>query len=381
MKNKLYKLFSVSIIALIFITGCQSREGKVNKIKKQEEFVNNSEEIKPENINNYYGIAYSKFEDSDKASKYYKIFLKNFKSEEYETQKINEDKNSIEVFTYDNTTNEYYYGFIIVNKNEVIEVYDLSYGKEATYMEDIIKEFRKYVSKYSTLKEAFDEYSKYYNLTVETGDKKVIINDELGQMDIATATNVNTVLQYEKNLAVEKVVLDKIELSDGKVKTLMVAKSKDNKKVWTLDLGVTDKKENYKENTCVLLGKKYAYVAYGNTLEARDISTGKLIWVNSQEVWSNFSKIIETNNGVYLFTEGMESDYVILKYSLDGKYNDMNDVHLDKIIEKKYIINLDTAESVGDNISINVYENSKYTNVIGKLVIDTNTGKSNFIKK
>lgn len=210
---------------------------------------------------------------------------------------------------------------------------------------------------------------------------KIQKQDELEKEEVSNATDKNIVYQYEKDISVEKVSLDKIELSDGKLKILMVAKSNDNKKVWTLDLGVSDKKETYLENSIVLLGKKYAYVAYGNTIEARDINNGKLIWNNSKETWSDFKKIVETDNGVYLITEGLENNYIIIKHSFDGKHNDLSDISFSKLVENKYFItNLDSITSVGENISINVYENSKSSNIVGKVIIDTNTGKSNFVK-
>lgn len=394
MNNKIYKLFSLILILLVIATGCKNNEGKVNKIKKQDD-LNNSESIKQENILHYYDIIYSKYNDNKKLLEDYNNKISNYKENSNNIELINNDENMYEAFltlipimSESMSGPHYTYILIIKNNNEYIELNDYTTDGDKTYMQGISKELKRYIAKYNTLKEAFDAYSKDYNLSIDnTGIEDSSITEYL------SASNEYTVVQYDKNGIVESVVLENIDLTNGKVKTLAVGKSKDKKRVWSLDLGISDKSINYKDTLCVSLGKKYAYVAHDGIIDARDINTGKLVWQSPDEVGFYFEKVIETDNYVLGFRRDGQGIVAVGLNINNGSLQMMDSINsYDKELKKWYnkydLKNLKVSNDIVelsvlyDGNDSSVYdENTKYQEkVVGTVTIDIKNKSITFNK-
>ena len=382
MKNKLFKIFSLTIVLLLLATGCQSKEGKVNKVKKKVEINVDSEKIKQENILHYYDINYTSYKNKKAASKVYDSLIDSlYRYEEDEVKELSKGDNYYEATTKEeptegsiHTKTSYAYTFLIKNDNELIEISDYSYDSDITYMQEVSKEFKKYVSKYSTLREAYDEYCKDYNLVI-TASNDVIVDESIGEMYVSNASNQYTVVQYDEEGTVENVVLENIELTGGLVKTLAVGKTKDGKRIWSFDLGITEKSMNYKDSVSFTKGEYYVYFGY-YSLQARDIQTGKLVW-DLDEFDAKYDKIIETKkNGIYAFAEE-DSDYHVVIVDYFGDKIDAMDIDMQLYKEDLdkyfYIKNLDSLKLNGDLITIDLYESTKSNKVVGQLVINTNT--------
>ena len=154
MNKKLFKILSLILVVLVIATGCQDKNGKIKKLKKQEDITNNSERIKQENINHYYLLDYSKYKTREKLIEKYN---ENIDSYSENTKIIYKDENHFEAFKTIpagesmSTETTYTYVLFIKNDNELIELSDYSFENDTKYMEEVSKDLKKYISKYSSL--------------------------------------------------------------------------------------------------------------------------------------------------------------------------------------------------------------------------------------
>ena len=386
MKKTIYKLTALCFLILFTLTGCNDNEGKVNKIKKEE---SKAVSIKQEDILHYYKIEYYKFKDNESLLKDYNNTV-SYRKKEDESDLINvkileEEDNIFEVHETMlpgetmHEENTYSYNLIIKNDTEYIYISDFSFDSDIEFMKEVSKEFKQYASKYKTLKEAYDKFCEDKGLSIFSTEDGVSDN---GCIEYIESTNEYTVVQYDEKGKVDKVVLENIELTDGKVKTLAVAKTYDGKRVWSLDLGISEKSINYKDSIFVYKGEKFVYFGYNFDLFARDIRTGKLMWSPTEATGTNFKKIIEAEKNIYVFEKQDDTEYTLIVFDYNGEsiaYLNFNTYvsYNDKYYQIK---DVESAKLEKDKIIIDVYENKKYTNIVGKLIIDTKTNEIEFEK-
>ena len=382
MNKKLFKLFSLILVVLVVATGCQDNNGKIKKLKKQEDITNNSERIKQENINHYYSLNYSKFKSKEKLMDAYN---ENVDTYSKNSKTIYKDENNFEVFQTIpagesmSTEETYSYALFIKNDKELIELSDYTYEKDTKYMEEISKDLKKYVSKYSSLKEAYDEFCKDNNLTIYESPYQQSELDNLGLEFYSSSANRYTVVQYNESGLVDKVVLENIDISGGETKILAVAKTKNNKKVWSLDLGINDKLSALDKDTLfVSMGNKYVYLGYDLIFEARDIQTGKLVWRTDEQVGYGFKRVIEVNDKVYALV--VDKDSIDNIYVFDSKGNELDFIDLSPYSYKYLFNNVDNAKVEGNYITVDIYKDSKTKKVNGKLKININDNSVNYEK-
>jgi len=382
MNKKLFKLFSLILVVLVVATGCQDNNGKIKKLKKQEDITNNSERIKQENINHYYSLNYSKFKSKEKLLEAYNENIDNYSEN---SKIIYKDENNFEVFQTIpagesmSTEETYTYVLVIKNDKELIELSDYTYEKDTKYMEEISKDLKKYVSKYSSLKEAYDEFCKDNNLTIYESPYQQSDLDNLGLEFYSSSANRYTVVQYNESDLVDKVVLENIDISGGETKILAVAKTKNNKKVWSLDLGINDKLSALDKNTLfVSIGNKYVYLGYDLIFEARDIQTGKLVWRTKEQVGYGFKSVIEVNDKVYALV--VDKDSIDNIYVFDSKGNELDFIDLSTYSYKYLFNNVDNAKVEGNYITVDIYKDSKTKKANGKLKININDNSVNYEK-
>ena len=296
MKKILFKLCTLCLVIVFLATGCGKKEGQINKIKKEEE----KELLKQEEILYYYDMYYNEYTDRE-------TLLANIDTysleEDYNRVKIiDKSENYVEALTSVLPGNSmedkpvYTYIFSITKDNTEVYITYSSLDDNIDYMKSVTKEFKKYVAKYDTLKEAFMAYSEDNQLVVE---ESAFPDGNSGIKTSIVASNEYTVDVYDNKAKVDKVVLENIDLPNGEVKTLAVAKTKEGNRVWSVDLGISEKSINYKDSIFVELGKKYVYFGYGLNLFARDIQTGKHIWSGDMQLGPNFKKVIETDDKIF----------------------------------------------------------------------------------
>ena len=381
MKKIIYKICTLCLIMLFITTGCGKNNNSVNKIKKQDDLSNN-ERVKQENILHYYDLKYIKFKDKETLLKQSEKTKKLYKNSFKDTKITKDEENEFEVYystIKEPSSNEFnkLYLLHIIKDDELIRLVSYALDEDMSYMEDIASELKKYTNKYNTLKEAYEAYSKDNNLS-----KDKVTADDI-DLDIikeySKASNQYTVVQYGEEGKVETVSLENIELTNSTVKTLAVARTKDKKRVWSLDLGISDKSINYKDSIFVEVGDKYVYFGYDLMLYARDIQTGELVMTPTTQMGSGFLKVVETKDYLYAFAEGDNKEYsgVILGY--DGKVNYYFSIN--KRVEyngKLYQIkDITSAKLENENIVIDVYDNTK---VVGKYYYNTKTLTKTFKK-
>ena len=379
MKKILFKLCTLCLVIVFLATGCGKKEGQINKIKKEEE----KELLKQEEILYYYDMYYNEYTDRE-------TLLANIDTysleEDYNRVKIiDKSENYVEALTSVLPGNSmedkpvYTYIFSITKDNTEVYITYSSLDDNIDYMKSVTKEFKKYVAKYDTLKEAFMAYSEDNQLVVE---ESAFPDGNSSIKTSIVASNEYTVVVYDNKAKVDKVVLENIDLPNGEVKTLAVAKTKEGNRVWSVDLGISEKSINYKDSIFVELGKKYVYFGYGLNLFARDIQTGKHIWSGDMQLGPNFKKVIETDDKIFAINMSTDEEYNIEILNYKGEWIDSVSFFPFFEYDNHYyqIKDLESAKLENGYITIDLYENKKYTNVVGKLKIDIKTYDIKFEK-
>lgn len=394
MKNKIFKVCTLGIIALTLFTGCQYKEGEVTKIKKNEGINLNDTEIDLD-----YTLEVFRFIDKKSAREQYEHELLNIKNKSSKVEIINESDDIFEVIekvekednVIDSEHDAYFYKLYIQKDDAYLLLHECSSNPNKDKMKEVGSTIKDRLTKEKDLVELFEKYAKENNYPIDDKyyDRETLDSMNCYEAYLTTNSPVNSSNKESKVVAVE---IENIDLkNEEKFQVSVVGKDKDNQIVWSVDYGTVplgteliffvDYKPQY----------KYAYTIWDSTVIARDVQTGSIIWKSELDDSVTDCYVLNSNEKVILFTGmGMGFKYEILDNS-NGKT--LKSIEIEKYLVKEdkrfdfeeyYNIDSSTIKQENENtISIDVHDKDDYgndTGLVGYLKINTDDYSVKFEK-
>lgn len=143
--------------------------------------------------------------------------------------------------------------------------------------------------------------------------KSTTSNNTLAQVSIEEKENINEVV---------KVDFEYTELDDETLKVNLVGYNQTGEKVWSKDYGTTPKYTGIPDGIFVS-SENYTYVGMDGKFDAINNQTGEKIW-ESEKLEANelmgINHAVEKNEKVYMYSDEVNTDNVLLFDLTDGKY-------------------------------------------------------------
>lgn len=367
MKKEIFKVCALGLVAVTLVTGC-GKEKNVERIKKNENSIQYEEELQQEK--EYYSVEYYKFKTASSLLEEYNDVIDTLLYADPDVSNVEElEKNdnlyeaiiTLEGESYKEPVYEYV--LLIKKDKEFISVFQSSDNSDKTNMKEIGKNIKESLSSNENLRNLFDNYSQNNKLIVTS---EGFYKSSMDNCETAlNASNSEVVLYRGSNKTVETVDFEMIDLAAEKYKIIAVAKNSSNQIIWSFDVGFAPK---YSEGAHISIAKgdKYVYYAVGETIELRDIQTGKLVKSYSNENFTGLNHMIEYKDKLFIF----QDVYV------DGEAYVM-DINTGKLLSNK--IDFD-AYVISNSNKDKEYVSFDYKNVKtedDKLIIDINVVNDN----
>ena len=387
MKKEVFKVFVLGLIGLTLFTGCNKKES-VKKLKKNEEVINYEEQLKISE-NESYSVEYYKFKNQDSLLKEYNSFIESLTSYSIEEQKnvdvITKEDNIYEGMHMPNKDDEenlfYRYILLIKNDKELIVIFQASENEDKTYIKEIGNKIKNEAEFNNDYRKIFEDYAEENNLTV-TSSNDLVENCEVE----LNAAKSDVVIYSGSNRKVETVDFDGIELTADKFKIIAVAKNSDDQIIWSFDVGFVPKFSSAPEIS-IKKGDKYVYATIIDTLEIRDIQTGKIIHSVKLDVEAPYLEMIEYKDKLFLVKGGhVDCDTLYVIDIKNGKVlyknNNFNVASITNLNNDNYSIGIDfeNVKKEDNKIYCDVYENEP-KKIIGTATIDYNDYSVKYNKK
>ena len=393
MKKEVFKVFVLGLIGLTLFTGCNKNES-VKKLKKNEEVINYEEQLN-KNEDESYSIEYYKFKTKDTLLDEYNDVI--YKLTEYDdyVSKVdvlaNEDNLYEAIITQggENLVNVYYeYVLLIKNDKEFISVFQTSKNEDKTFIKEIGKKIKNELSFNNNFREVFEDYAEENQLVITS---EGFYKSSMDNCETALNASKSEVVIYTgSNRKVETVELDTIDLAAEKYKLVASAKNSDGQVIWSFDVGIIPK---YSDVPFVNIkkGDKYVYYTITDTLEIRDIQTGKIIHSVKLDVEAPYLEMIEYKDKLFLVKGGhVDCDTLYVIDITNGKVlhknNNFNASSITNLNNDNYSIGIDfeNAKKEDDKIYLDVTILDKDTDkkiTIGTATIDYNDYSVKYKKK
>ena len=371
--NKLLKVCTFGLITLTLFAGCQKTEGKVSKMKKNDE-ISYSSDVNI--VKDYYTIELYQYKDNESLLKAYKDEIDYQKGISEKVEVITNTDNVCEMKLYIKPgeaapaamEESYSYVLFIKNDTDYIAVYQNTKSSDKSGMIKIGKEIKNKFDGKKDYKKLFDEYAKENNLNVTDNifDNEALALD--GCVYAINGTNSYTITYSGSTAKVSQVKKEKFLLNDTEDKVFAVGKSDDGKTVWTLDLGTEDRVVNDEEWLYIKVTTDNVYLGYNGIIECRNLQTGKLKWTSEMQIGWAVDNLIETEKTIFVFTgEGKET--ITLINAKNGKpiydYLDVSRyLKSEKIADDYYDIVPESAKLEGDILTVKVTDDGNDSSVI-----------------
>jgi len=373
MKKEIFKVCALGLVSVVLVTGCQTKEGNVKKITKNEE-ISYDEKVSVDD-NNYYGIEYYKYLDNKELMTLYENDKKGYLGA-YNVTKVTpitkEDNIYEAIITTEDSIDVYYeYLLLVKNDKEYINLFHQSTSKNQDEIIAVGNELKERLKKSNDFGKIFEEFSKEKKLNVEKSFGEIYSDDII---ESKVATNLSEKEYTTTDKKVDNVKLNIYSLSINTIKIMIEAKTKDGEIVWSMDLGISTINRGFEGFIADQVGDLFL-LSNGEGIEARDIQTGKVLW--TEDITPAVShNIVRVNNKIVDMQGEPESINIEVKDSSTGKT-----IHTENNIDKyigneNYMIYSQKYTIDNDTIIYNVVDtNTLEQKNVGKLKVNTNTYK------
>ena len=238
MKNGVLKVCAVGLVTTLILTGCGSREGKVSKIKKNEEISYSKQSI----LDDYYGLELYQYSNNTQLEADYESAKEDYLQRE-EVVEVNvltkEDDMYEAILTLDESTSfeerkVYEYILYMKNDKDYIILFQTSNNKNKENIKKIGEEVKSKFNNSTNYSKEYNEFVKSKNL--ETGIAYGC-NGIVSCKNSMSATNVKAKEYVETDKKVSTVDMYFHEISPNTFKVLVEATTDEGEIIWSLDLG------------------------------------------------------------------------------------------------------------------------------------------------
>lgn len=379
MKNKIFKVCALGLVTAVLFTGCQKKEGKVNKIQKNEEFTY-SEKTKLED-NNYYGIELYQYTSKTQLEADYEYEKENFLQREdvVNVNALTKNNNVYEaIVTIDSddyVDKIYEYMLLVKNSNDYVVLYQQSINSNKEEVIKIGNELKGELKNSKDYLKTFNDYAKKNNLSIGVAYGN---NGIETRKTALLATNLKQKDYVDTNDKVVSVSENYYQLTANTGKLVVEAKTSDGKLVWSIDRGSIPVGIGLEGIVSEQVGDLFLMSTH-EAVEARDIQTSKVVW--TADIHSAVThSMIKSNNKIFDIQGDIVCGLEVKDYST-GKtiyYTDDISKYVVRNANEEYdyyTIVTESAKVDNDYIVYDVIDQDKDDTKVGKLKINTNDYK------
>ena len=318
MKNKIFKVCALGLVTTMIITGCGSKEGKVQKIQKNEEIAIKEKDNVIVDDNKYYGLSVYQFTNNTQLEVQFEDnkdgILQDIDVTNVEALEKGSNVYEAIVSTEDDQNKKgYIYVLLMKNNTDYIVLYNQSENSNKDEFINIGKEVKETFKNSKNYVATFDSFAKAKGLKV--GD--VYGNDgltSLKQSKIATNYSAKSYVNTDKKVKTVKSVY--YYLSDSTCKESIEARTEDGELVWSLDNGNLPTHIGLIGVISQQVGNYYL-LSTTKGVECRDIQTGKVLWTN-EFTEAMYHSLVEIN-GFLVDFQGDSDPHMEVKDIATGK--------------------------------------------------------------
>ena len=381
MKNKIFKVCALGLVTTMILTGCGSKEGKVQKIQKNEEISYEKKGNVISESDKYYGLEVYQFTNSYQLEADYETEIE-FLLQDEEVINVNaltKEKNMYEaILTLDADYYEekqYAYVLYIKNDTDYVVLYQTSNNSNKEEIIKIGNELKEKIKNSKNYLKIFNEFAMEKDLKIDGA------YGSNGIVSCKTALLASNVKQKDYEETTDKVVTVEegfYQLSRNSGKVIVEARTSDGKIVWSIDEGSVPVGIGFEGTIANQVGNLFL-MSEREAVVARDIQTSQIVW--KSDIHGALVHEFTLANDKIFDIQGDIQDSLEVKDYKTGKTLYYED-NISKYVVRDATIEYDYYSIVGSSAKIengyivyDVVDDDKDDAKVGKLRINTNDYK------